>query len=447
MSDSAPPRFALPEGWIRGTFAGVEAAILSWLIAALGGLAIYVLTASAPGLGEARWTSAVTVATGWWWTAFGGVIPLEEATYSIAPLGVTLITALLLRGSMRRTGAVTPALAAFSVAGFFVTTSLISSMLPERTAFSVFGPLLVATLVTLLVVPLPVDRLPAWVRGGVRAAAVAFGAALAAGLVTVVVAIVQGWDEIRTIHDALQPDALSSAILILLQIAYLPNVVIAAVAYLAGPGFAVGTGTHFSVFTTTTEPLPAIPVLGALPAPGDGPGWVMLLVLVGIGLLVGGLRAWRTGDRSPVAIAVEIAVGLPGLFGLLALAGVLAGGSLGPGRMAEVGVDAPIVALAATGLIGAGLAAGLYARLGLKAAGLVDAGANRGDEDVVRQPETAWSASSGTIGTRLAALRGRLGSLRSKASHEAEVEPEVDWVGDAPPPTAATAEVSPPSPE
>ena len=461
MSDSTPPRFALPEGWLRSTLAGVEAAVLSWLIAALGGIAIYTLTGSAPGLGEARWTSAVTVATGWWWTAFGGEILLQDGTYSIAPLGVTLITALLLRGSMRRVEARSPALAAFSIAGFFVSTSLLSLMVPERTAPSVFGPLALAALVALTLVPVPVTRLPEWLRGGVRVASLAFAAALDAGLLTLVVAIVQGWDTIRGIHDALQPDAFSSALLILLQLAYLPNAVMAALGYLAGPGFVVGTGTHFSAFTTTTEPLPAIPMLGALPAPGDGPGWPVLLILVGLGLLVGAVRAWRAGDRGPLAIALEIAVALPALFGFLVLSALFAGGSLGPGRMSEVGLDAPLVALAATGLIGAGIAAGLYSRLGLKAAGLVDTvepeASYPGDAEFFgeRAAEPSASRVSGlltSLGARVAGMRARLG-VRDAAGgsdpNESEI-PAAD-IGDddedttAVPPTAATADVPPPS--
>ena len=480
MSDSTPPRFALPEGWLRSTFAGIEAAVLSWLIAVLGGIAIYILTGSAPGLGEARWTSAVTVATGWWWTAFGGEILLDEGTYSIAPLGVTLITVLLLRGSMRRVQAISPGLAAFSIAGFFVSTSLFSLVLPDRTAPSVFGPLLLAILVALTLVPLPVTRLPEWLRGGVRVASVAYGAALVAGLITLVVAIVQGWDAIRSIHDALQPDPVSSAILILLQLAYLPNAVIAALGYLAGPGFVVGTGTHFSVFTTTTEPLPAIPILGALPAPGDGPGWPMLLILAGLGLLVGTLRAWRSGDRRPVAIAMEIAVVLPVLYGCLALSALFAGGSLGPGRMSEVGLDAPLVALAATGLIGAGVAAGLYSRLGLKAAGLVDTvepqASHPGDAAFFGEhdSEPAQSRLSGVLArfrARVSGVRAHLGvrgaarraaaegaAFSTAESGDDAADSSIDGSGhdaDRPghgtsdsgrgtvPPTAATADVSP----
>lgn len=238
-------------------------------------------------------------------------------------------------------------------------------------------------------------------------------------------AVALGWDSARTIQNALQPDLVSGIVLILLQVAYLPNAVMMALGYVSGPGFVVGTGTHYSIFGTTTEPLPAIPLLGALPSPGAGPGWPVLLGLVALGFLVGAVRATRSGDRAPARIGREIAVAVPVLYGLLAVSGVLASGALGPGRMADVGVNAPVVALTSTALIAAGLSAGLFARLGLKAAGMVD-----------------------TVDTPLADPDDEAFFTPAPALRVLEAESVASGVGQgsaSTPPSAETAEVSPPS--
>ena len=61
------------------------------------------------------------------------------------------------------------------------------------------------------------------------------------------------------------------------ELAYLPNLVVWALAWLTGAGFAVGAGTHFAPDDVVGGALPAVPMLGALPSAdvvgtGDEPG-------------------------------------------------------------------------------------------------------------------------------------------------------------------------------
>ena len=61
----------------------------------------------------------------------------------------------------------------------------------------------------------------------------------------------------------------------LAQLLYLPTVQTWALAWILGPGFQQGTGTIRSLTEVKTGPIPAVPILGALPAQTPG-NWVLL---------------------------------------------------------------------------------------------------------------------------------------------------------------------------
>jgi len=128
----------------------------------------------------------------------------------------------------------------------------------------------------------------------------------------------------------------------------LPNVVIWAASWLIGPGFALGTGSMVSPLATAVGPLPAVPVLGALPQ-GDLPfAFVGLLVPVIAGFLAGALVGSRvtarfaTSSRTLLVVVTGASTGLVAgiLLGLLAWASA---GGVGPGRLAQVGPDPLLV--------------------------------------------------------------------------------------------------------
>ena len=84
----------LPEAWLRATLAGIEAAIISWLLVVVPTVAAYVATAAAPLLGEASWDDAAVIGTGLWLLGHGATIEMGEAvTVSLSPLGTTLVPA------------------------------------------------------------------------------------------------------------------------------------------------------------------------------------------------------------------------------------------------------------------------------------------------------------------------------------------------------------------
>ena len=194
-------------------------------------------------------------------------------------------------------------------------------------------------------------RVPAWLPAVARAVVAGVGALVAAGLAVLLVTLVWHAGKFAELVGALQPGFVGGVILLLGCVLLLPNGALWAVAYAAGPGFTVGAGTGVSPFGATLGPVPAFPLLAALPGDGTPPPAVRAALLLPV--LAGVLAGWVVGRRLPAATG---AGRLPALltgrvarlatYGLLAgglvalvtaVLAVLAGGALGPGYLAAVG--------------------------------------------------------------------------------------------------------------
>ena len=148
--------------------------------------------------------------------------------------------------------------------------------------------------------------------------------------------------EFRAVEGTLDPGAVGSALLLLAQLAYVPNAVVWAISFTLGPGFAFGTGTVIAPTGSALGQLPAFPMLAALPS-GVHSGVPPLL---SVGVLVVPYLAGAFGGllmtRAAPVLALETAPVWGFACGVLAgcVLGVLAavaGGPLGDGRLAAVG--------------------------------------------------------------------------------------------------------------
>jgi hypothetical protein len=174
--------------------------------------------------------------------------------------------------------------------------------------------------------------------GALGAAAIlaATGAALAG------VSLALHLAEVKAASDALAPGLGGAALLLLAQIAYVPNAIIWAVAYVVGPGFAFGAGTVVAPTGSALGAVPVFPMLAALPSgprPG-GPAWVPVLVLampylagVFAGVVTVRIAPTPLIEAAPLwGFAAGTATGV-----LAGLGAAFAGGPLGHGRLAVVG--------------------------------------------------------------------------------------------------------------
>ena len=210
--------------------------------------------------------------------------------------------------------------------------------------------------------------LPDTTRGGVAAAVrIGVGAAfgvLAVAAVLVAVLVVLGYSTMVGLYQALGAGVDGGIAITLAELALLPNLVVWAAAWLLGPGFALGAGSTVSPSVTLIGPVPGLPVLGALPAEGASLGvlWLALPVLLGFGgaVLVAASGSGRRDEPWWATLAVGLGAG--GIAGLvLGVLAALSGGAAGPGRLAEVGPDAFLVAAAAAASVGVGAVAGAFA--------------------------------------------------------------------------------------
>lgn len=220
-------------------------------------------------------------------------------------------------------------------------------------------------------------RLATWVasvhprvRAGLRAALTAGAASvmlvMLVSAVTATVVLATGYAQVIRLYEALHTEVLGGIVLTAGQFAFVPNVVIWVASWFAGPGFALGVGSQVSPLGTAVGPLPAIPLLGALPSGELSFGYVGLAVPVVAAFLAATavrpalVRAVGDGSRLAWSAFVTLVGGAAGgvLFGVLAAASA---GALGPGRFDHVGPDALAVGLASALEFAIGLALGFAA--------------------------------------------------------------------------------------
>ena len=151
-------------------------------------------------------------------------------------------------------------------------------------------------------------------------------------------------------------DAVGGVVLAVAELAYLPNLVVWALAWLTGAGFAVGEGTHFAPDGVVGGALPAVPMLGALPSSDVvGPATSLVpLVLVAVGAFVGLYVHRRLTPQRWWDSALACAAAAVGTVVVVTLLVTLASGGIGPDRLAEVGAQGGVVGL----LAGAGVLVG-----------------------------------------------------------------------------------------
>ncbi|MEU4317079.1 DUF6350 family protein [Nocardia sp. NPDC024068] len=164
---------------------------------------------------------------------------------------------------------------------------------------------------------------------------------LAGSAVLIVLGLLVNWSQVGQTYRNAEGfvDVLG---LTLLSLLYLPNAVIAGVGVLVGPGVQFGDAS-VGVFTVVGGPIPAVPVLAAVPTGPAAIWWAVLLVVPAAIGVYGGVESARVSyDRPGAPWALLASAGL-GSFALT-VAAALSGGDLG--SFGRLGVELPVFALA-----------------------------------------------------------------------------------------------------
>lgn len=374
-----------------------------WLVAVVGAIAVvaagWLLMAGASLLGwvnasDASVTSALQLTTQVLLLAFGAPVTIGGQLVTLTPLTLTL--ALLLLGQP------VAAIAARQLAQAQATADDTGQLWVDGQAlvFKVAGTFALVQAGTLLLVGMSVDdgahawraalgglvvgalsgvwgtsraighdprrNWPGWLRAVPSAMGGALLVCFAGGAAVLGTTLFLHQDRVAAIHDALQPDLAGTILLVLLQLLYLPNLVLWGTAWALGGGITLGDGSLLNLNVTDVGFLPAIPVLGAIPEPGLAPETTFLWLLVGV--LAGILAAVLVVARRPRARFDETAAagGLAGVAAglLVVVLCSISSGGLGASRLSHLGpelLDLLVVAPSVLGLSGllAGLVLGL----------------------------------------------------------------------------------------
>ncbi len=315
-------------------------------------------------------TDALRIGADAWLVGHGAGLTASGVPLGIVPLTLTALMALVLHRAGRWAAATsqpveddrTIALAATILTGIYVVIAVVTCIVVTRDSASpdlgrtILGSLLVSGVAGTLGLASGAGRLrglvglvPGWVRSIAYGAAAGFLLLVAASAVLVAAALVTGLNEAATVMSELRLGPGDYVMYVVATLAVAPNAVLFGTAYLLGPGFAVGTGTVVSPSLVALGPVPAFPLLAALPGSGPTPGWAMGALAVPV--LVGAVGA-TLAQRAYRVMAYDSAAlrGFASGFGaavLTTLAVSVAGGPMGTGRMAEIGAPVGQVFVAA----------------------------------------------------------------------------------------------------
>ena len=331
--------------------------------------------------------------------ALGLGLPGEAFAFpiSLAPLGLSLVTVLLAmragwrfasRGGTGAAGVLGGGIG-FTAVGF-ACLPLVAPMLPEPEwralltlgliyAVSMLIPFVVHAAVSqqdwftrsvrgvqrlvTRVSPLLASTLPSRTQEVLQLALGALAALAGIAAAGFTVSLIIGYVDITALSQNLQLDPLGASVLFIVQLAFLPIALIWSMSWFVGTGFAVGVGTSVSPFDALVGPIPALPLMGAIPPSWGGFAPVAPAIIVIAGLVIGVAAARRGTLRGAgwgAAIVVPVlASALTGL--AVVLLSVLASGAMGPDRLAQAGPDPWLTGGIAAAELGVGMLLGIAA--------------------------------------------------------------------------------------
>lgn len=373
------------ERWAGLAIAALMPVVVTWFVCILVTSFIYLITASSPALDNITWSDSLHFGTSTWLLSVGATLRIGAGRLSLIPLTLTAVTWWISLRSAKRAliatwedvvvytvvSALFAALLGFiDLEGTFLISAVIGAALLGFTA---------SVAAWWSAVPVPLSWWGYVERGWKFARPMLVGALACAG-VAFLVGLTVSLKRVGAIYEAYSAHWAGNIGITFVQLLYLPLFVIWALSFISGAPIHVGEGTSFSPFSTSAAPLPGIPAFGAIPS-ASIPLYFLPIVLICVGAVSArwALRLQHSednpleidGDEAIVSIgsssspsfrerAIDAGIGLGIVFIVLACAGALASGALGSGRMYEVGVNSPLVALLATAELGLGLFAVLF---------------------------------------------------------------------------------------
>ena len=349
-------------------------AALSAALVALIGIAISLIVtmgswALAPHAADSAPEDTARVAVGFWLYAQHVPLDIGSISLGLVPLGLLAFPALLAYAGGRRvarlampqsladvTRAVIPYALVYGLLAA-ICAGLVRSDVVEpnpRTAFVAATVLAVAggglgVLRASNLLGTAVGAVPSAVRSMVAAAVAGFATVIVVSGVLATVFLAVGFSDVVETFRALDAGWAGAPVLVLLSIAFVPNLVLWVAAFTIGIGFPIGADGVVSPQSIDYGALPVFPPFAALPPQGDPGLWALLALAAPLlgGYAVAAVLHRRHGSLTVEQLTLRAAAAGAASGVLLGAVCGLASGSLGSQALATVGPVAWRVALAA----------------------------------------------------------------------------------------------------
>lgn len=368
------PRRKVP--WLLAAMSGGFAVALAGWLLVTGACVVGWLGATDVGFG-----AAIRFGTELWLLANGGAIVAGGVQLSVVPLGLTLALVVLATGAAgwviqqlpfepgeQQMAKIWRAIGVFTLTyTLTVGLALFLTSASELVWRTVVCSMLIAGGSGLWAAVSakefdPLKHWPVWLKAVPKAVLAAVLVVVFGGALVFVAALLQNKDAIIALHNSLDPGAAGGVLLLLVQLAYLPNFIGWCSSWSLGAGLAVGVDTVVAPTQTQVGLMPAVPVFGAISENGPG-SWSALSWLL-VGVVAGIVAAVIIVLARPRARADETALvgGLSGVLAGVLITFVLAltNGAFGVARLTQIGARiSDLIVLAPTLLGISGLVAGL----------------------------------------------------------------------------------------
>lgn len=169
--------------------------------------------------------------------------------------------------------------------------------------------------------------------------------------IVIAISFAFNWIEVIRLYQSLQLSFLGTLTVSLGQLALLPNAIAFGNTWLFGVGFSIGEGSMVNPMGTELGPMPAIPMLAVVPVGSSSLGILFVIIPLLAAFLATLLVKSHTAElrfnyasATSAALALGLSIGFVAAVEMFILAD-FSGGSIGPGRMAQVGATPWLVAL------------------------------------------------------------------------------------------------------
>jgi len=341
---------------IAGATEAVRAALTSYIPIALIVLMAWATAGSSSGVVADALRGGIWIWLGVHHITFSLALPPSglPGSLSFIPLGALIFPIMVFRGSLRRLRSELQGVqlrqSIFSLGISYVLILIALCLASEN--FSISPRWYVAPVSVLVL--LGVANLTQLLR----ILLIVLGLLLGISLLFFAVSLAIHFSVLTNLITVLQPGFFGGILLLVVVIATIPNMAVSSLAYLLGPGFAIGSGTLINPAVHRIGEIPAFPLLAAIPTNTNKLLFIGVLLGIGAGFLIALLMQKSERADDPLAAPVVIVISAA----ILALINFFSNGTLLGERLSVIGPSIWIFPLVY--LLEAGIGAGIY--LGIK---------------------------------------------------------------------------------